>query len=56
MMESFVLLKKDQVEFFDEDGNKVNKKVLELSSNEENYDKGDFKHFMAKEIEEQPQL
>ena len=50
----FCILKKDQVEFFDENGIKVNKKVLELSSNEQKYDKGDFKHFMAKEIEEQP--
>jgi len=49
----FCIIKKNQVEFFDETGNKVNKKVLELSSNENNYDKGDFKHFMAKEIEEQ---
>ena len=50
----FCIIKKDQVEFFDEEGLKVNKKVLELSSKEQNYDKGDFKHFMAKEIEEQP--
>ena len=50
----FCIVKKNQVEFFDETGNKINKKVLELSSNEENYNKGDFKHFMAKEIEEQP--
>jgi glucosamine--fructose-6-phosphate aminotransferase (isomerizing) len=50
----FCILKKDHVEFFDENGNKVNKKVLELSSNSQDYDKGDFKHFMAKEIEEQP--
>jgi glucosamine--fructose-6-phosphate aminotransferase (isomerizing) len=50
----FCILKKDHVEFFDENGNKVNKKVLELSSGEQNYEKGDFKHFMAKEIEEQP--
>ena len=50
----FCLVKKDEVNFYDEEGKKVNKKVLELSSNEENYDKGDFKHFMAKEIEEQP--
>ena len=33
---------------------KINKKVLELSSDQKNYDKGDYKHFMAKEIEEQP--
>ena len=50
----FCIVKKNQVKFFDENGIKVNKKVLELSSNEENYDKGDFKNFMAKEIEEQP--
>ena len=50
----FCLIKKDQVEFFNEDGIKINKKILELSSNEEKYDKGDYKHFMAKEIEEQP--
>jgi len=50
----FCILKKNQVSFFDENGTKVNKKVLELSSNEQNYEKGDFKHFMAKEIEEQP--
>ena len=50
----FCIIKKDQVDFFDEDGLKVNKKVLELSSKEQDYDKGDFKHFMAKEIEEQP--
>ncbi|MDA9877146.1 glutamine--fructose-6-phosphate transaminase (isomerizing) [Candidatus Pelagibacter sp.] len=50
----FCIIKKDQVEFFDGEGLKVNKKVLELSSKEQDYDKGDFKHFMAKEIEEQP--
>ena len=50
----FCIIKKDHVEFFSEDGTKINKKVLELSSQEEKYDKGDFKHFMAKEIEEQP--
>ena len=50
----FCILKKDHVEFFDEQGTKINKKVLELSSEEKKYDKGDYKHFMAKEIEEQP--
>ena len=50
----FCFIKKDYVEFFSEEGIKINKKVLELSSDEENYDKGEFKHFMAKEIEEQP--
>ena len=51
----FCFIKKDQVNFFNEEGIKINKKVLELSSDQQNYDKGDFKHFMAKEIEEQPQ-
>ena len=51
----FCFVKKDEVNFFNEEGIKVNKKVLELSSDQQNYDKGDFKHFMAKEIEEQPQ-
>jgi len=51
----FCFIKKDQVNFFNEEGININKKVLELSSDEQNYDKGDFKHFMAKEIEEQPQ-
>ena len=50
----FCIIKKDHVEFFSEEGTKINKKVLELSSEEEKYDKGDYKHFMAKEIEEQP--
>ena len=50
----FCIIKKDQVLFFNEEGKKINKKVLELSSNEKSYDKGDFKHFMSKEIEEQP--
>jgi glucosamine--fructose-6-phosphate aminotransferase (isomerizing) len=51
----FCFIKKDEVNFFNEDGIKINKKVLELSTEQQNYDKGDFKHFMAKEIEEQPQ-
>ncbi len=50
----FCIIKKDDVEFFDVAGKKVNKKILKLSSNEQNYNKGDYKHFMAKEIDEQP--
>jgi glutamine---fructose-6-phosphate transaminase (isomerizing) len=50
----FCVIKKDHVEFFNEGGTKINKKVLELSLEKERYDKGDYKHFMAKEIEEQP--
>ncbi len=50
----FCIVKKDNIEFFDEKGKKVNKKILELSSSENNYEKGEYKHFMAKEIDEQP--
>jgi glucosamine--fructose-6-phosphate aminotransferase (isomerizing) len=50
----FCIIKRDHVTFFNDEGKKINKKILELSSNETAYDKGDFKHFMAKEIEEQP--
>ena len=50
----FCILKKDSTEFFDELGHKVNKEVVEVSSNEGSYTKGDYKHFMAKEIDEQP--
>mgnify|MGYP006421232939 FL=1 len=50
----FCVIKKDEVHFFNEEGKKINKKVLKLSSYQENYDKGDYKHFMVKEIEEQP--
>jgi glucosamine--fructose-6-phosphate aminotransferase (isomerizing) len=51
----FCFIKKDEVNFFNDEGIKINKKILELSTDQQNYDKGDFKHFMAKEIEEQPQ-
>jgi len=50
----FCILKKDQVEFFDSNGTKVNKKILNLSKDDQNYEKGDYKYYMAKEIDEQP--
>ena len=50
----FCIIKKDNVEFYDEKGKKINKKILELSKNDKEYEKGDYKHFMAKEIDEQP--
>ncbi len=50
----FCIIKKDNVEFFNQSGKKINKKILHLSSNEQIYEKGDYKHFMAKEIDEQP--
>ena len=50
----FCIIKENQVEFFDTTGNKVNKKILNLSQDNQDYDKGDYKHFMSKEIDEQP--
>ncbi|MDC0167844.1 glutamine--fructose-6-phosphate transaminase (isomerizing) [bacterium] len=50
----FCLIKENEVEFFDTNGKKINKEILNLSQNNQNYDKGDYKHFMAKEIDEQP--
>ena len=50
----FCIIKKDNVEFFNQNGKKINKKILLLSSDDQNYEKGDYKHFMAKEIDEQP--
>ncbi len=50
----FCIIKKTEVSFFNEQGKKINKKILSLTSDEQSYDKGDYKHFMAKEIDEQP--
>ncbi len=50
----FCILKKDLVEFYDTEGTKINKKILNLSKDEQNYEKGEYKYFMAKEIDEQP--
>tara|TARA_B100000686_G_scaffold1498_1_gene1683 strand:+ start:3730 stop:5550 length:1821 start_codon:yes stop_codon:yes gene_type:complete len=50
----FCIIKNENVEFFNEKGKKINKKVLELSKDNQEYEKGDYKHFMAKEIDEQP--
>ena len=52
--DEFCIIKKTEVSFFNEHGKKINKKVLSLTTDEQNYDKGDYKHFMAKEIDEQP--
>ena len=50
----FCIVKKDQIEFFDTDGYHINKKIMNLSKNEIDYNKGDYKYFMEKEIDEQP--
>ena len=48
------VLTKDEVSFYDEDLKKVNKKIQTMSENETALDKGEYKHFMLKEIFEQP--
>ena len=48
------ILTKDKVEFYNSKKNKINKKVLTLSLEENKTNKGDFKDFMSKEINEQP--
>ena len=48
------MLTKDEVSFYDANLKKVNKKILTMSENEASADKGEYKHFMYKEIIEQP--
>jgi len=48
------VLTKDQVNFYDESLKKVNKKIHTISESEASIDKGEYKHFMLKEIYEQP--
>ena len=50
----FCILRKDKVDFYNSKGSIINKKILELSKEDLDINKGDFKHFMAKEIAEQP--
>ena len=49
----FCVLTKDQVEFYNHDKKKINKKVLILSTDKNESDIGEFKNFMSKEIDEQ---
>ena len=51
--DDFCVLTKDHVEFYNQNKKKINKKILILSKNENESDKGDFKDFMSKEIDEQ---
>ena len=49
----FCLLFKDRVEFYNSEKKKINKEIFELSNEDNVVDKGDFKDFMSKEIDEQ---
>ena len=48
------VLTKDEVSFYDASLKKINKKILTTSEIEDLTDKGEYKHFMLKEIVEQP--
>ena len=48
------VLTKDEVSFYDASLKKINKKILTMSESEDLTDKGEYKHFMFKEIVEQP--
>ena len=48
------VLTKDEVKFYDSSLKKINKKIHIMSENEATVDKGEYKHFMLKEIFEQP--
>ena len=48
------VITKDNVNFYDSNKNKINKKIHIVSEDENTADKGEFKNFMSKEIFEQP--
>jgi len=48
------VLTKDNIDFYNQNDKKINKKVLILSDDKNLADKGDYKNFMSKEIFEQP--
>jgi glutamine---fructose-6-phosphate transaminase (isomerizing) len=48
------LITKDNINFYDNKKNKINKKVFVLSNDENISEKGDYKNYMSKEIHEQP--
>ena len=52
----FCLLYKEKVEFYNSDKKKINKEIYELSNEDNVVDKGDYKDFMSKEIDEQSSI
>ena len=49
----FCILYKEKVEFYNSSKKKINKEIFELSNEDNIADKGDYKDFMSKEIDEQ---
>lgn len=54
--DDFAIISTDGCEIFDKDGNKVDREVETISIDNINADKGDFAHFMLKEIYEEPKV
>ena len=53
----FCIIKKDEVNFFNENGKKINKKILELSSDhEQNYEKVILNTLWLKKLKNSQQL
>jgi len=50
------VLRRDEIEIFDAAGQRANREIREISSDLSVVDKGGYKHFMAKEIAEQPRV
>lgn len=52
----WVVIRRGSAEFMDQDGNKISRPLSQTSYGAFNVDKGNFRHFMAKEIFEQPEV
>ena len=53
MMATCCILSNNKVEFYNSKNKKINKEVLKLSNDKHTAEKGDYKDFMSKEINEQ---
>ncbi len=54
--DQFAFVYKDKVDFFDAKGEKIKREIKIMENLESKVSKGDFAHFMLKEIYEQPQV
>lgn len=52
----FAKLEKNKITYFDKNGNKINKDILKFDKEQEDNGKNGFKHYMLKEIYEQPDV
>ncbi len=54
--DDFAIISNEGCEIFDKDGNRVEREIETISIDNINVDKGDFAHFMLKEIYEEPKV